>query len=90
LRKLAPTDRLVGAARLAEKAGVKPDALAWGIAAGFCFDAADDPMAVEMQTRIREQGFAAVLSAVSEIQAAEPLGQMVRERYTALKEKGRG
>ena len=74
LRKLAPTDRLVGAARLAEKAGLKPDALAWGIAAGYCFDAADDPMAVEMQTRIREQGFAAVLSAVSEIQASEPLG----------------
>jgi mannitol-1-phosphate 5-dehydrogenase len=90
LRKLAPTDRLVGAARLAEKAGLKPDALAWGIAAGYCFDAADDPMAVEMQARIREQGFAAVLSAVSEIQPAEPLGELVRERYTALKEMSRG
>ncbi len=34
LRKLGPTDRLVGAARLAEKARVTPEALSVGIAAG--------------------------------------------------------
>jgi mannitol-1-phosphate 5-dehydrogenase len=88
LRKLAARDRLVGSARLAEKAGLRPEALAWGIAAGYCFDAADDPMAVEMQERIHSQGFAAVLSAVSEIQADEPLGEKVRECYSSLKEKG--
>jgi mannitol-1-phosphate 5-dehydrogenase len=88
LRKLAPKDRLVGAARLAEKAGVKPDALAWGIAAGYCFDAADDPMAAEMQERIRKQGFAPVLADVSGIQLEEPLGVLVLEHYHTLKEKG--
>jgi mannitol-1-phosphate 5-dehydrogenase len=88
-RKLAPKDRLVGAARLAEKAGVRPDGLAWGIAAGYCFSAAEDPMAVELQESIRRDGFAAVLQAVSQIRVDEPLGELVRERYAALQEQAR-
>ncbi len=35
LRKLGPNDRLVGAARLAEKAGVAPEGLSWSIAGGL-------------------------------------------------------
>ena len=86
LRKLAPTDRLVGAARLAEKAGVAPEALSWGIAAGYCFSASDDPMAVDLQKRIAAQGFEAVLADVSAIQPGEPLGELVRSRYHSLRE----
>ena len=43
-RKLGPTDRLIGAARLAENASCSPNALSWGIAAGYCFDDANDPI----------------------------------------------
>jgi mannitol-1-phosphate 5-dehydrogenase len=86
LRKLAPKDRLVGAARLAEKAGLAPDALSLGIAAGYRFDAADDPMAHEMRKRIRAVGFKQVLAEVSEIQPEEALGKLVRAHYKALKE----
>jgi mannitol-1-phosphate 5-dehydrogenase len=88
LRKLAPKDRLIGTARLAEKAGVSPQALSWGIAAGYCFNPADDPMAVALQERIAAEGFEAVLASVSGILPGEPLGQLVKTRYLSLKEKG--
>jgi mannitol-1-phosphate 5-dehydrogenase len=85
-RKLRPEDRLVGAARLAEKAGVTPEALAWGIAAGFCFDSPDDPLALRLQARIAAKGFPATLAEVSGILADEPLGTLVIERYQRLRE----
>ena len=87
LRKLAPADRLVGAARLAEKAGLVPAALAEGIAAGYCFDASADPMAVELQKRIELKGFDATLAEISGIQQGEKLADLVRNRYIALREK---
>lgn len=87
LRKLGPEDRLVGAARLAEKAGVTPEALSWGIAAGYCFDDANDPLAVALQQRIAAEGFDAVLADVSGIKADEPLAALVREQYRRLRER---
>jgi mannitol-1-phosphate 5-dehydrogenase len=87
-RKLAPEDRLVGAARLAEKAGAPPAALSWGIAAGLCFDPPDDPLAAEHQQRLKDEGLEAVLASVSGIRPGEPLAAMVQERYKVLREKG--
>lgn len=89
IRKLGPRDRLVGAARLADEAGVTPAALAWGIAAGYCFDDARDPMAVALQQRIAAEGFDAILEDVSGIAAGEPLAALVRERYNRL-QRGEG
>ena len=86
LRKLGPEDRLVGAARLAEKAGGTPEALSWGIAAGYCFDDANDPLAVTLQQRITAEGFDTVLADVSGIQTDEPLAALVQERYRRLRE----
>lgn len=88
IRKLAPKDRLIGAARLAEKASVSPASLSWGIAAGYCFDPGDDPVAVDLQRKIREAGLDTALQSVSEIQPGEPLAALVRERYHALRENG--
>ncbi|MFQ5809954.1 MAG: mannitol-1-phosphate 5-dehydrogenase, partial [Armatimonadota bacterium] len=85
-RKLGPEDRLVGAARLAERAGVRPESLSWGIAAGYCFDDPDDPLAMALQQCIAAEGFDAVLADVSGIQPDEPLGVLVRERYHLLRE----
>jgi mannitol-1-phosphate 5-dehydrogenase len=84
LRKLGPEDRLVGAARLVEKAGETPDALSWGIAGGYCFDDTDDPLAVTLQQRIAAEGLDAVLASVSGIEPDEPLAALVRERYRRL------
>ncbi len=77
LRKLAPADRLVGAARLVEQANLAPEALAWAIAAGFCFDSPEDPIAMRLQESIARQGLPATLLAVSRIDPVEPLGQAV-------------
>jgi 2-oxoisovalerate dehydrogenase E1 component len=38
LRKLAPGDRLVGAARLVERHGIRPEGLSWGIAAALAYE----------------------------------------------------
>ena len=84
LRKLGPTDRLVGAARLAENAGVSPQALSWGIAAGYCFDDLDDPLAVDMRSRIKMDGLDMVLADISGIGATESLAELVRQRYRRL------
>jgi mannitol-1-phosphate 5-dehydrogenase len=87
LRKLGPEDRLVGAARLAENGGVEPEALSWGIAAGYCFDDARDPLALRLQQHIASDGLDAVLADVSGIEAGEPLAALVRDRF-GLMQKG--
>ncbi len=84
LRKLAPRDRLVGAARLAEKAGVKPRALAKGIAAAYCFNAADDPMAVELQKTIETLGIRGAMEKISGLKAEEDLSGLVLEQYVMI------
>jgi mannitol-1-phosphate 5-dehydrogenase len=89
LRKLAPSDRLVGAARMAEAAGVEPLNLAWGIAGALAYDAPSDAIAVKLQERIAQEGVEAVLEAVCEIDPQEPLGRAVLERYRRLEEEGR-
>jgi len=85
LRKLAANDRLVGAARLAEKAGVLPEGLSWGIAGGFAFNAPEDPMAVELQARLTREDFKSVLADVSQIQPGELLAELVFDRYKRLR-----
>lgn len=81
LRKLGPTDRLVGAARLAEHAGILPDALSLAIAAAYHFDDGRDPLAVTLQERLAGEGFAAVLAAVSGIRPDEPLAGRIQAYY---------
>jgi mannitol-1-phosphate 5-dehydrogenase len=84
-RKLSPTDRLIGATRLVEQAGITPEALAWAIAAGYSFDDERDPLALALQQRIAGEGLDAVMADVSEIDPGEPLATLVRERYHALR-----
>lgn len=84
LRKLSPDDRLVGAARLAERAGVTPDALSRAIAAAYRFDDPRDPLAVALQVRLAAEGFDAVLAAVSGIQPDEPLAGLVRKWWRCI------
>ena len=81
LRKLAPDDRLVGAARLAEKHAIRPEGLAWGIAAALAYDDPADPGAVELQTMLARAGFAETLRIVCGIQPGEPLAALASEIY---------
>ncbi len=85
LRKLAPDDRLVGAARLAQKHGIVPEGLAWGIAGALLFESPDDEHATTLQQRITEQGLASTLQAVCGIGSDEVLGELVLARYAELR-----
>jgi mannitol-1-phosphate 5-dehydrogenase len=84
-RKLRPQDRLVGAARLAEEAGARPEALAQGIAAAYRFDAPEDPLAVQLQERLAAEGLSLVMADVSGIRADEPLGRLVQRHCEELR-----
>lgn len=86
LRKLAPGDRLVGAARLAEKHGVRPEGLAWGIAAALAYDNPSDPHSAELQSDLASRGFYEVLQNLCGIGEDEPLGHLVRSSYQTLRE----
>ena len=84
LRKLAPSDRLVGAARLCEECGVRTDALACIIASALRFSATDDPSAVQLQQMLREQGTENVLKSVCGIAHDEDLGAAIIREYRRL------
>jgi len=85
LRKLAPGDRLAGAAVNALDYGVTPVHLVTGLAAGLLFDHPADPVAQEMQARIRSQGLPAALTEISGIAPGTRLHSDVLARYEALK-----
>lgn len=77
LRKLAPEDRLSGAARLCEGQGIRPEALAGVIAVALRHSDPTDPSALELQRRLAEQGLAELLRTLCGISAEEPLGRMI-------------
>ncbi len=83
-RKLSPDDRLVGAARLAEKTGIKPDAISWGIAAALKFNPPEDSLALDFQKHLAQAGLDAILAEVCAIQPSEPLAGLIRERCQRL------
>lgn len=80
IRKLAPSDRLVGAARNALAQGVTPTHLVTGIAAALRFDHPDDPIAQELQARLRKEGIGSVLQDVCGLTPDEPLFAMIMAR----------
>jgi mannitol-1-phosphate 5-dehydrogenase len=88
VRKLAHSDRLVGAALNALAQGVTPVNLVTGIAAGLRFAHPDDPVAQQVQVQLKEQGVESVLTDVCGLAPDEPLAGMIVERYRGI-EKGR-
>lgn len=87
LRKLAPGDRLVGAARLAERHSIRPEGLGWGIAAALAYDNPDDTHAMELQARLTREGLTGILHRLCAIQENESLADLVRSRYRLLLEE---
>lgn len=77
IRKLAPDDRLVGAARLCEAQKITPSALSWAIAAALRHHDADDPSTCELQNIISEAGIEGALRRVCGIRPGEPLAELI-------------
>jgi mannitol-1-phosphate 5-dehydrogenase len=84
LRKLAPGDRLVGAAVNCVAQNVTPAHLVTGLAAGLRFAHPADPGALELQAKIARDGVEQTLTEVSGISPRDKLGRMVLERYAEL------
>ena len=84
LRKLAPGDRLAGAAVNCLEQRVLPANLVTGLAAGLRFAHPADPVAQELQAKIRSEGFEKTLAGVTGIAPAERLGRMILDRYAEI------
>jgi mannitol-1-phosphate 5-dehydrogenase len=78
IRKLAPNDRLVGAALNALEQGVQPVNLVRGIAAALRFDPPEDLIALHLQDQLQRTGLEAVLRSVCGLAPDSPLTQMVK------------
>jgi len=76
LRKLGPEDRLVGAARLAQEAGVSPSRLAMAAGAALCFVCALDRGACPAP--------AATVRTVAELDPIQGLGRAVLDAFSRL------
>jgi len=87
IRKLAPDDRLVGAARLCESQGIHPVSVSIVIGEALAFDSPDDPSSVELQRRIRLEGVESVLRDVCGINPDEWLAGRVRVAYGTVGER---
>jgi mannitol-1-phosphate 5-dehydrogenase len=83
-RKLACDDRLVGAARLAEEAGVSARNLALAIAAALYFQSGGDPSAVALRARLGTAGLRATLRSVCGLDPSEPLIERVERAWDLL------
>jgi mannitol-1-phosphate 5-dehydrogenase len=88
LRKLAPDDRLVGAARLAERHSIQPTGLAWGIAAALAYDHAEDTHALTLQAKLAQEGLEGTLQSVCGIQKDETLARLVQAHYGDMSDCG--
>lgn len=80
IRKLAPNDRLIGAALNALEQGVQPVYLVRGIAAALRFDPPEDSVALQLQDQLQRTGLEAVLKSVCGLAPDSPLVAMIKRQ----------
>lgn len=90
LRKLAPSDRLIGSALLCLEEGVFPEYVAWVCAAALCYDWQGDPEALKLQDFLRTRGLTALLQEYCGISPCSTLGRRIGELYQALRNLRKG
>lgn len=78
-RKLGANERLIGAAKLAERAGVLPDKLALATAAAFCFCNPADPSCNELHRSVNETGLETALSDICGLDGHDALRHYVAD-----------
>jgi mannitol-1-phosphate 5-dehydrogenase len=86
IRKLGPSDRLVGPAVQSLNYGIIPEHLCIGIAAAFLFNDEKDDEAVRIQKNIKEKGLAETIHHYTKIGPDSPLFQLIREKLDILNE----
>jgi mannitol-1-phosphate 5-dehydrogenase len=78
IRKLAPNDRLIGAALNALEQGLEPHYLVKGIVAALHFDPPEDPVAQQLQAQLRQHGLETVLRHVCGLPPDSPLARLIK------------
>lgn len=79
VRKLAPQDRLVGAARLAQSYGITPLNICRGIAAAIFFNYPKDEEAVRLTRMRKKEGIDGVLKNVCQIDPGDELAELIKK-----------
>lgn len=87
LRKLGPRDRLIGAGRLCIENEVRPDHIAFAVAAAMRYDHPGDPAAQTLQRLYRDEGAPGVFRDVCRMAPGEPFALLVMEQYKRLKQE---
>jgi mannitol-1-phosphate 5-dehydrogenase len=83
-RKLGCDDRIVGAALLAERAGVRPLRLALAAAAALCFQCPGDASACALQRDVAERGPSAAMASVAGIDPDSAVARLVMQHWRRL------
>ncbi|MGE5603995.1 MAG: hypothetical protein ACM30E_13170, partial [Nitrososphaerales archaeon] len=86
LRKLAPGDRLAGAASTALEYNVAACHLSTGIAAALHFNHPDDPGAKALQDRLAAGSVASAITEITGIAPSSELSQQILRRYEKLRQ----
>lgn len=81
IRKLAPNDRLIGAALNALEQGVQPVNLVRGIAAALRFDPPEDSVALQLQDQLQRTGLETVLKSVCSLAPDSSLTEMIKRQF---------
>ncbi len=89
-RKLSPRERLVWPARLAQRHGLRNEALTRAIAAALAYDAPTDAQAVSLQQSIAAEGLDKVLTEDCGLLPHEPLARAVRGQWRVLMAQNAG
>ena len=83
-RKLSENDRFVGAARLCEKHGIKPEHILVGLAAGLHFSPEGDESSIEVARTAREGGARAALATYCGISADSEIACAISKIYADI------
>lgn len=86
IRKLGPSDRLVGPATQSLNYGIRPEHLCIGIAATLLFDHQADEEAATIQKTIQEKGLAETIHQYTQIGSDSPLFPIILEKIDQLKQ----
>jgi mannitol-1-phosphate 5-dehydrogenase len=83
-RKLSPRERLVGPARLAQRHGLRNEALSRAIAAALAYDAPNDAQAMALQQTITTESLEKVLTEDCGLLPHEPLARAIKGHWRVL------
>lgn len=89
VRKLGPTDRLVGGAKLAVEYGVNPVNLCKAIAAALKFNPEGDKTAPRVQELVKTKGVPGTLEELSGLSADSEITKEVVKQYSGISEEFR-